>query len=127
MIGGFPPPRVFAKPPLNLLWLPAFDTFLTPIPTAQLARGVRAAHRTIQGHGRVLVYCHQGRHRSVVMASAILIAGGLTADQAMTLIKARRAIADPDAWYIRRQILRFERAWLASGRAEQPGFEELDV
>lgn len=127
MIGGFPPPQVFSRPPLCLLWLPSFDTFITPIPTDKLAKGVRAARRIIQDRGRVLVYCHQGRHRSVIMASAILIASGFTAAQAMALIKTRRAIADPHAWYIRRQILRFERSWHASGRAEQLGFKEMDV
>jgi len=127
MIGGWPPPKELSAPPLNLLWLASYDTFVTPIRMDKLARGVRAARRVIESRGRVLVFCHQGRHRSVVMASAILIAGGLSAEQAMALISSRRAIADPYAWYIRRQIVKFETSWQASGKAEQLGFEELDV
>jgi hypothetical protein len=29
----------------------------------------------------------------------------------MRLVKDRRAVADPDVWYIRRRILKFEQLW----------------
>jgi hypothetical protein len=45
------------------------------------------------------------------MAAAILIAMGYSADEAMRLLRDRRAIAHPEAWYIRRQIQKFEKRW----------------
>jgi hypothetical protein len=59
----------------------------------------------------VLVYCHEGRHRSVAMACCILIAKGHSADEAMQLVKEKREKADPDAWHIQRRIRKFEREW----------------
>jgi prolyl-tRNA editing enzyme YbaK/EbsC (Cys-tRNA(Pro) deacylase) len=47
----------------------------------------------------------------VAMAAAILIAQGRTAAQAMQLVRDKRAPADPQLWYIRRQIEKFERHW----------------
>ena len=75
------------------------------------AEGVRAAAPIIAQGRKVLVHCHYGRHRSVAMAAAILIAQGATAREAMAMLSARRASADPHIWYIRRQIEKFERHW----------------
>ncbi len=111
MMGEARPPRVFANSPLQVLWLRAFDTCLTPIGMSKLARGVDAAQKIIEGGGKVLVYCHKGRHRSNVMAAAILIANGYSAKDAIALLRARRKVADPEMWYIRWQIYRFERYW----------------
>ncbi|MGD8464626.1 MAG: dual specificity protein phosphatase family protein [Anaerolineae bacterium] len=99
------------QPPRTVVWLRTFDFFLLPIPVKTLYRGVRAALPVIQDGHRVLVYCQAGRHRSVAMASAILIARGYAAQEAMDLVKERRAVADPDARHIRRQIEKFEVYW----------------
>jgi protein tyrosine phosphatase (PTP) superfamily phosphohydrolase (DUF442 family) len=104
-------PRQLIQPPRTVVWLRTFDFFLLPIPVKTLYRGVRAALPVIQDGHRVLVYCQAGRHRSVAMASAILIARGHTAQEAMDLVKERRAVADPDARHIRRQIEKFEVYW----------------
>ena len=61
--------------------------------------------------GRVLVYCRAGRHRSVAMGAAILIAQGHTPETAMRLIKQQRPISDPDIFYIRGRIFQFYRKW----------------
>ena len=45
------------------------------------------------------------------MGAAILIAQGHEAESAMQLIKSKRAIADPHAFYIRSQILKFASKW----------------
>jgi protein-tyrosine phosphatase len=66
----------------------------------------------IRDGGSVLVHCVGGRHRSVAMASCVLIARGLTADDAMALIKEKRLVADPYAWYIQWRIRKFERDWI---------------
>jgi protein-tyrosine phosphatase len=59
----------------------------------------------------VLCYCAKGRHRSVAMAAAILIAQGCSAAEAMAQLRARRRVAHPQAWHIRRRIEQFERVW----------------
>lgn len=113
MMGERRPHRAFGESPLDSLWLPSFDTFLTPISTVNLMKGVESAQKIIQSGASVLVHCQQGRHRSVIMAAAILIANGHSADQAITLLSTQRRTADPRAWYVRRQIHRFEKYWHA--------------
>jgi protein tyrosine phosphatase (PTP) superfamily phosphohydrolase (DUF442 family) len=113
MRGAHRPHTAFSRPPLASLWLPTYDTFFTPIPMRVLEQGVRAALPVIAQGRKVLVYCHYGRHRSVALAAAILIAQGETAAGAMQRLRDQRAAADPRIWYIRRQIERFELHWRA--------------
>jgi protein-tyrosine phosphatase len=98
--------------PLRLLWLPTFDSPLIPIPTRFLHRGANAALETIQNGGKVYTHCAGGVHRGVTMGAAILIALGYDPHTAMTLIKQRRPIADPFAFYIHPRISKFAREWL---------------
>jgi protein-tyrosine phosphatase len=98
--------------PLRLLWLPTFDSPLIPIPIKSLHRGVAAALATIQNGNKVYAHCAGGRHRGVTMGAAILIALGYDPHTAMTLIKQRRPIADPFAFYIHPRILKFAREWI---------------
>jgi hypothetical protein len=74
------PPRALTAEGLKVLWLRTFDFPLLPIPLKTLNRGVEAALPVIQDGGRVLVFCEGGRHRSVAMASCILIGQGYSAD-----------------------------------------------
>jgi len=113
---GLRPPRVLAEPPYQLVRLPVFDNPFIPIPLVMLQLGVSAALPVLEGGGRVLVYCRAGRHRSVAMASCILIARGMTADEAMDLIVTRRPYADPHARHIEKRIRAFEQAWLDGWR-----------
>ena len=83
----------------------------TPIPIKKLVKGVETALPIIENGERVLAHCAFGRHRGVVMGSAILIAKGYSADDAMKLISEKRAVADPYAWYIERRIRKFEQVW----------------
>jgi len=99
------------SPPLNFLWLRTFDNPVLVIPIRKLVRGACAALETIQGGGKVYAHCAKGRHRGVAMGAAILIALGYRPEEAMQLIKTRRPIADPDAYYIRGRILRFARQY----------------
>ena len=99
------------EPPMPVLWLRALDSPLTPIPTGLLEQGVYAALPVIEAGGAVLSHCAYGRHRSVALAAAILIAQGYTAKDAMRLIKEKRPNADPDLYYIRWRIEAFERKW----------------
>lgn len=108
MIALWPPPRLPEDLELEVLWLRTFDFVLLPIPVRTLDRGVKAALPIIQSGRSIVVYCQAGRHRSVAMASAILIAMGYTAQDAMELISERRPVADPWAGHIQRQIRKFE-------------------
>jgi protein tyrosine phosphatase (PTP) superfamily phosphohydrolase (DUF442 family) len=111
------PPYADPHPtPLDFLWLPSVDTMFFPIPVFTLTRGVRAALTTIESGGRVYAHCAGGVHRSVAMGASILIAQGHEAESAMELIKSRRSFADPDIFYIRRQILKFAREWRIESR-----------
>lgn len=113
---GVRPPRALAEPPFLLVRLPVFDNPFLPIPLVALQLGVSAAIPVLEAGGRVLVYCRAGRHRSVAMAACILIARGMTADEAMDTIVARRPYADPHARHIEARIRAFEREWLAGWR-----------
>ena len=113
----FPPPRVYRKPPFEFVHCPAIDTPLTPIPMSMLWRGVRAAQPVIARGDKVLVHCAAGIHRSVAMASCILISQGHTADATMRLIKQQRPVADPYVPYIQARIHKFEREWAQAAGA----------
>lgn len=112
-----PPTRELMKPPFRVVHLPTIDHPLVPMPLWVLRRSVRAALPVLHAGGRVLVYCLAGRHRSVAMASCILIAQGMTADQAMATVLAHRPVADPHARHIESRICAFERDWHERGQA----------
>jgi protein-tyrosine phosphatase len=111
---GHGPTRDPGEPPLDNLWLRTFDSPILPIPVRALTRGVQAALEVMSDGGKVYTHCARGRHRSVAMGAAILIAQGLSPDSAMSLIKARRSVADPYIFYIRRRITLFARNWTLS-------------
>lgn len=106
-----PPVNDPHEPPLDFLWLPVPDTMFFRIPVFMLMRGVQTALKTIESGGKVYAHCAGGRHRSVALGASILIAQGYDAESAMKYIKAKRAFADPDIFYIRSQILKFELVW----------------
>lgn len=107
----FRPAEVYKQPPFRMLTLRTFDSIFLPIPMGKLIRGVEAALPVIQAGNSVLVYCREGRHRSVAMAATILVADGYSADEAMQLIELQREKADPYAWHIQRRIHKFEGIW----------------
>ena len=105
------PTKMLGKPPVKLLWLPTFDNMFFPMPIKTLNKGVRAALPVIQDGSSVLVHCKAGVHRSVAQAACVLIGMGYAADEAMQLIKEKRAVADPEARHIRKRIEKFEPYW----------------
>jgi protein-tyrosine phosphatase len=111
MIGQLPPDEIYTLPPFKTLWIKTYDTFITPIPVKKLVAGVEAALPVVQNEGKVLVFCMQGKRRSVAMAAAILISMGHSGEQAIDLLTTAREVADPRRWYIRRQIKAFEKYW----------------
>jgi protein-tyrosine phosphatase len=111
MIGQMAPDEIYTLPPFKTLWIRTYDTIFTPISIKKLRIGVEAALPVIQKNGKVLVFCMQGRRRSIVMASAILISMGYPSDEAINLLTAARKVADPRRWYVRMQIKSFEKYW----------------
>ena len=100
---------------LNFLWLRTIDSPIILVPIQKLIQGTQAALETIRNGGRVYSHCAKGRHRSVAMGAAILIAQGHTPETAMQLIKKQRPIADPGIYYIRSRILTFAQSWKPGG------------
>jgi len=107
------PAKVYGQPPFRMLTLRTFDSIFLPIPIRKLIKGVETALPVIDAGDGILVYCREGRHRSVAMAAAVLIGLGHSADHAMKLIKSQRSKADPYAWHIQRRIRKFEAVWSA--------------
>ena len=106
-----PPVREFSQPPLRLVTLRTFDSPWLRIPVNKLEKGVKEALPVIAEGDGVLMYCREGRHRSVAMTAAILIGLGSSADAAMQLIAEKREAADPYAPHIQSQIRKFEQRW----------------
>ncbi len=111
------PAEVYRHPPFQMLTLRTFDSIFLPIPITKLVNGVEAALPVIENCDGVLVYCREGRHRSVAMAASVLIGCGLSADEAMEKIKSKRSKADPYAWHIQRRIRKFEQVWMRKHEA----------
>jgi len=109
LLRGRPPGNALQS--VRYLRLRTIDSPLAPIPAEALVRGARAALQVIEGGGSVYTHCARGRHRSVAMGAAILIAQGLTPEAAMQLIKERRPEADPEAFHIRPRIIEFAHIW----------------
>jgi protein-tyrosine phosphatase len=105
------PPSELQEPTRSVLWLRTVDFVLIPIPIRTLNRGVETALPVIEEGERVLVFCEGGVHRSVAMASCILIGLGYSAEEAMQLVSQKRKVADPYAWHIKRQIVKFASNW----------------
>lgn len=105
-------PSLDAHPePINALWLRSIDSPFFPISIPNLMLGAQAALETIQSGGKVYTHCAYGRHRGPAMGACVLIAQGYAPQDAMQLIKDRRSVADPFAWYIRPRILKFAKEW----------------
>jgi len=91
------PTKMLGHPPIELLWLPTIDQAALPV---------------IEQGDSVLVHCIAGVHRSVAQAACVLIGMGYNSEDAMQLIKEKRAVADPYAGYIQKRIRLFEKQWL---------------
>lgn len=110
-----PPKRDICTPPMRSLWLPTIDSPLFPLPIQVMQKGVQEAVKVIDSGGVVYTHCSKGRHRGPAMAACILIAQGMSAEQALQLIKRQRPISDLNIWYIKRRIVKFENTWKDQG------------
>jgi protein tyrosine phosphatase (PTP) superfamily phosphohydrolase (DUF442 family) len=108
---GLPPRRDPHYPPMKTLWLPVIDSPFIPIPIRAFQKGVVVALKEIDQGGVVYAHCSRGRHRGPAMGACILIAQGMSIEDAMQLIKQQRPVSDLQNWYIQRRIMKFARTW----------------
>lgn len=91
---------------IELLYLPTPDT--QPLTLEELHRGSDWVNQQITAGRRVLIHCEHGVGRSVLLAAAALVASGMNAHEAISLIKRRRWQAAPNHRQMRR-LQAFER------------------
>ncbi len=99
--------RALAGVGIRLLSLPTPDTY--PLTVEQLCEGARWINAQIADGQRVLVHCEHGVGRSVLLAAAALVMGGMSASDAIRLIQRKRWQAAPNHRQVRR-LQEFERA-----------------
>jgi protein-tyrosine phosphatase len=99
-----------ARAQIELLHLPTRDT--RALTVAQLEHGAQWAAERMQEGGRVLIHCEHGVGRSVLLTCAVLVHGGMRAQQALWLVQKKRWQAAPNHRQIQR-LREFETAMLA--------------
>jgi len=99
------------RAPHSVLALAEIDTPLTPMSMENVWKGVEHAQEVFDKGDRVMVYCKGGIHPSVAMACCILISQGYSAEDAISLVKERRPVADPYTDHFKTCILKFEEEW----------------
>lgn len=87
---------------IHLLYLPTPDT--QPLSLVDLRRGAEWVNQQIAAGNRVLIHCEHGVGRSVLLTAAALVAGGMSAHDAVHLVQRRRWQAAPN----HRQIVRLQ-------------------
>ena len=94
--------QALATEGIRLLYLPTPDT--QPLSLADLRRGSEWVNQQLANGDRVLIHCEHGVGRSVLLTAAALVAGGLSAHEAVDLVQRRRWQAAPN----HRQIVRLQ-------------------
>lgn len=97
---------------IELLYLPTPDTY--PLSIEDLRRGAIWINHYRQLGDRVLVHCEHGVGRSVLLAAAALVCGGMTTTQAYTLIADKRWQASPNRRQVA-QLIKFEQDGSCAG------------
>ena len=87
---------------IELLYLPTPDTY--PLSIADLRRGADWVNQQLAAGERVLIHCEHGVGRSVLLTAAALVAGGMSAHEAVDLVQRMRWQAAPN----HRQIVRLQ-------------------
>jgi protein tyrosine phosphatase (PTP) superfamily phosphohydrolase (DUF442 family) len=92
---------------IKLLYLPTPDTY--PLTVDQLLAGSRWINQQIAEGQRVLVHCEHGVGRSVLLTAAALVASGMSAHDAVELVRRKRWQAAPNHRQMKR-LQEFEHA-----------------
>lgn len=107
--------EAMAKSGIQLLYLPAPDTY--PLTVAQLMEGAQWARERIKQGGRVLIHCEHGVGRSVLLTCAVLVCSGMSAHDALLLVKQKRWQADPNSRQVAR-LNEFETALFSTSGSQ---------
>jgi predicted protein tyrosine phosphatase len=99
---------------------------LTPLETV-IPYAALFIQNCLDSGGRVVVHCRKGVSRSVaVVAGFLMVERGASLVQALTLIRERRKVADPNVWFVENLKeyqfkLQLERMqWIRSGQPALP-------
>lgn len=106
--------QAMAREHIELLYLPTPDTY--PLTVEQLRQGASWVQERIRQGGRVLIHCEHGVGRSVLLACAVLVYGGMKAQDALKLVQEKRWQASPNQRQVAR-LKEFEDACRAGLRA----------
>ncbi len=111
-------PQALARAGIELLHLPARDHHA--MSSDQLARGVEWVLERLDHGGRAFLHCEHGVGRGPLMTSAVLVAQGYSAPEALRIVQAGRWQAAPNDRQLR-ALLSFEKAWRERGRRSGHG------
>jgi protein tyrosine phosphatase (PTP) superfamily phosphohydrolase (DUF442 family) len=100
-------PIALGKEHIELLYLPTPDT--KPLSVEQMMEGAKWANERMDQGGHVLIHCEHGVGRSALLACAVLVYGGMHAQDALRLVQQKRWQAAPNHKQIER-LRRFEAA-----------------
>ncbi len=106
--------EAMAKEHIELLHLPTPDTY--PLTIEQLQQGAAWVQERIRHGGRVLIHCEHGVGRSVLLACAVLVYGGMKAQDTLNLVQEKRWQASPNQRQVAR-LKEFENACRGVRRA----------
>lgn len=99
-----------AREHIQLLHLPTRDTHALTV--EQLLNGAQWAAERMREGGRVLIHCEHGVGRSALLTCAVLVYGGMSAQEALKLVQKKRWQAAPNHRQVQR-LREFENAVLA--------------
>ena len=109
--------QALAKEHIELLYLPTRDTQAMSV--EQLMEGAQWVNQRMEQGGRVLIHCEHGVGRSVLLGCAVLVYGGMHAQDALQLVQEKRWQAAPNHKQVKR-LREFEAALGASSQAPSP-------
>jgi protein-tyrosine phosphatase len=86
--------EALGKEGIELLHLPTPDT--RPLSIEQMLGGAKWVQQRLDAGKRVVIHCEHGVGRSVLLACAVLVYGGMHAQDALQLVQQRRWQASPN-------------------------------
>ncbi len=107
MRAEWPSPIFVRQNIMQDIWVPCFDLPLGFVGQKRLLATALLAKQEIERGGKVYVFCHKGRHRSVAMASAVLLLQGYSLAKVQALFVKQRPVSDLKRYQVHRAVSRF--------------------
>lgn len=107
MRAEWPTPLIARQKLIQDVWVPSLDLPIGFVDQSRLKANAKRAKDVIDNGGKVYVFCRKGRHRSVAMASAILLSQGYTLDQIKKLFAKQRPVADLKRYQVNKAVSQF--------------------